>query len=49
MTEMEENAVNHVTLEIGQSVDGQEEEEEEYDEILTPLFSPTGGMSLHCA
>ena len=49
MAEMEENDANNVTLEIAESLYGQEEE---YDEILTPLFLAPDGMSamtLHCA
>ena len=40
MAEMEENHANNV------SSDGQEEE---YDEILTPLFSGSKGMTSACA
>ena len=43
MAEMEENDGNNVTLEIAESLHRQEEEE--YDEILTPLFSSPKGMS----
>ena len=42
MAELEENGgANSVTLEIAESLQRQEEE---YDEILTPLFSAPKGM-----
>ena len=43
MIETKENDANNVTLKIDHTANGQEE----YDEILTPLFSDPKGLSLY--